>query len=532
MRNCCWKNMWARRFAPLAVSMICAVEMCMAADGATQGVRRLADGGNLPLSKVTSMRLSDGEEMAVTPLWETDLNNLDSYQDNASIAVSGNVVYLCVNYVDPFEDGSGKENLIIRCFSAKDGSEMQPLTIAVPEKLRKTSYSSGDTAHGFVIGNDNFGNILLLSFHPANSSAGSITLIPVERGELEDLQLDYADCLIHTIESYGKYTKSVASRIDRITGDIASGNYTVMLYLNWDNKPTDADLTEYAVIEVVDNKIAKFESSSLNLANQLKSVMPDYQWSKNSRPEIHRVPVEEKNLYVVTAGEVSSPMLFSNFGNNALNLKDRMATGHVAAPVVDNKVCCGFYTFLHGNKIMAAYPSVFSKEKNASQFYVAEWKDPEEGFSTLGQSRVALPETPFVYPQKTYYVHYRHAMTSRAVDSDELTEWERPEGDNTPVTDLFVCAPGSGIAAYRLSPLDHATGVALYDNMAQPVLSLEGNMLVASNAGEGERLVVTDMSGRTVYSARWTGDPVSTERFGRGVYVASFGDARLKIAVR
>ena len=65
---------------------------------ATVGVPRQKGSEVLPLSKESSMQLPDGNEVAINMLWETDLANVDDYQDNASIALSGNVVYLCIGY--------------------------------------------------------------------------------------------------------------------------------------------------------------------------------------------------------------------------------------------------------------------------------------------------------------------------------------------------------------------------------------------------------------------------------------------------
>ena len=90
----------------------------------------------------------------------------------------------------------------------------------------------------------------------------------------------------------------------------------------------------------------------------------------------------------------------------------------------------------------------------------------------------------------------------------------------------------------RLAPHDHATGISTMEANpnASPRLRLEGNLLVAdtsadSNASSPLYLIITDLSGRTVYHARFTGAPLPLDRFAPGVYIATLGPSRLKIAL-
>ena len=54
----------------------------------------------------------------------------------------------------------------------------------------------------------------------------------------------------------------------------------------------------------------------------------------------------------------------------------------------------------------------------------------------------------------------------------------------------------------------------------------------SATVGSPLYLIITDLSGRTVYLARFTGAPLPLDRFAPGVYIATLGPSRLKIALR
>ena len=74
----------------------------------TQGVPRDILSPEAQLSLV-----GDATPTMILPLWETVLNNLDGYQNNNSIAVSGGTVYVCVNHIDPIETGEERSTIFI-----------------------------------------------------------------------------------------------------------------------------------------------------------------------------------------------------------------------------------------------------------------------------------------------------------------------------------------------------------------------------------------------------------------------------------
>ena len=98
---------------------------------ATQGIPRTK------LSLETEISLQNDEfYTTILPLWETDLDNLDGYQNNNSIAVSDETVYVCVNNIDPIETGENPGTIFIRRFNTLNGQELQPWLIECPEEYK------------------------------------------------------------------------------------------------------------------------------------------------------------------------------------------------------------------------------------------------------------------------------------------------------------------------------------------------------------------------------------------------------------
>ena len=512
---------------------------------ATVGVPRQKGSEVLPLSKESSMKLPDGNEVAINMLWETDLANVDDYQDNASIALSGNVVYLCIGYCEPFETGESRDNIFIRRFKADTGEELQPLIFPTTAELRKPQ--GGNPPHNFVIANDDFGNLLMASCYRINGDRyeAHITLIPFDEdgmilADKVEFDLDNNEGRLST------ETDSYNCRIDlnRISGNITSGKYTVEATVIWTNHP---HFTKYAIFDIDKWKVTTAPEYIPYYWISPNSDFYEYDYTtgkykkeyKFYRPELHKVAGTE--MFVASdkmdVNGATTPTLFKSYSYSLQRQETLTAGTHQAVPDNSNGTCRGFYTFRHGNQLLATYAAHCSPEKG-TQFYLSSWEDPKS-FATLGAQNHTFPDVAFKYPQHPYST-YRQVAVSRSVDTDNISGWTRPDGDTTPVTDLFVCAPGSGIAAMRLAPHDHATGISTMEANpnASPRLRLEGNLLVAdtptdfdANASSPLYLIITDLSGRTVYHARFTGAPLPLDRFAPGVYIATLGPSRLKIAL-
>jgi len=59
------------------------------------------------------------------------------------------------------------------------------------------------------------------------------------------------------------------------------------------------------------------------------------------------------------------------------------------------------------------------------------------------------------------------------------------------------------------------------------VLHIDDTLICGNN-----RLTITDMGGRIIYSSIPSSAQLSLDRFPNGIYIASFGDAHLKVAVK
>lgn len=511
---------------------------------ATQGIPRTK------LSLETEISLQNDEfYTTILPLWETDLDNLDGYQNNNSIAVSDETVYVCVNNIDPIETGENPGTIFIRRFNTLNGQELQPWLIECPEEYKplkknivsdQTTYTAKD-ANNFVITNDDAGNLMLVTLLAKSTSPTSPQLhfIPLSNdGEL--LTNNKTDVTIQTgfncFDSKGD--ACLLTKVDRVEGDIASGNYKISLLPVWTHMPYNGiyyyDYTEITVStnENGEKTVDKY-LSRLNLEEN----HPNDAWGKVLRPEIHFVSGQAQYAVVTTTKAADlkgygAPMLYrrNGIGNDIKFLNREPLPGNTS----EQKVCRGFYTLNHGNHILAVYPKHFD-ETNGAQFVITEWPDAST-FSSMDNTYATMPSDPFAFPRKIAPSYYRQLIASRKVNHDNISGWNRPEGDETPVSDIFICTPGSGIAAYRVTPSDHTT--ALSENMAispatQPMW-LDGNVLHIDDTliCGNNRLTITDMGGRIIYSSIPSSAQLSLDRFPNGIYIASFGDAHLKVAVK
>lgn len=513
----------------------------------TQGVPRdiLSPEAQLSLA-------GDALPTMILPLWETVLNNLDGYQNNNSIAVSGGTVYVCVNHIDPIETGEERSTIFIRRFDANNGSELQPWLLECPDRFRpfkkETNQTSGVTSfvrqdvNNFVITNDESGNLMLVTIlgKTDNYKSAVIYMVPLSQdGQLlsdsaceADLQLGFDNFTDKNEDA------CLLTKVDRVEGDISSGNYRVGLLPVWKYVPFNANYFDYAEVTVTTDDENEVASSVVLSRVNFERNHETGAWGNISRPEIHFVAGQSRYAVVTTTQAADlkgsgAPMLYrgTGAGNDIIFVGRETFPGNPTA----QRECRGFYTFRHGDHTMAVYPQHFD-ETNGAQFSVTEWPDVST-LSSMGDAYVSIPSKPFSRPAKVAPAYYRQLITSRKVDNDQLSGWHRPAGDDTPVTDLFVSTPGSGIAAFRVTPSDHMTALSdvLYSTHdASRRLRLEGNVLYVDGDTEdsGDRLVITDINGRAIYSAVPASSQISLDRFPAGLYIAAYGDARLKIALK
>lgn len=512
-----------------------------AAAEATQGVPRSV------LSAPMSLRL-EGDEgaTAIVPLWETDLDNLDSFQDNVSMAVAGDVVCVCVNYLDPIETGEDRSSIFIRRFNAADGSELQPWVIACPDDYRlrqktDTGYKVSDR-HNITIGSDSHGNLLLACYRCRESANPQpvLTLVPLSPdGELLTRRQVDVDGQYNSNGNFyfrgNSLDQCSVSISDAIDGDISSGDYTVWLTLGVDTQP---EYYDYTRVTVTDDTPDYPNFNRLNFG-----LLPEMNDAAMKRPQLHRVAGQERYFTLTLCQDYDkgtppgAPRLFRcpgsstdiNYAGCTMSLDQLIFP---AAPL-PQRPCMGFHTFLHGGHVMAVYPRHLDKQEGV-RFTLAEWPDMTS-FATLAGNFTILPENPFAYPTKMNNPGYRQMAVSRTVDSDQVTGWERPAGDTTPVTDMFICSPGSGIAAYRLTAPNHTTALsetAIGDRHSAPSLRLRGNMLYADPTTDpAAAITLTDTRGRTVYRGQPQQRQLTLDRFAPGIYIATFANSRLKIAI-
>ncbi len=493
----------------------------------------------------------DDKAVTFTSLWETDLKNEDGYQDGCTMAVSGNTLYLCVRHYDPLETGEDQSHIFIRRFNTENGTELTPWIIECPEKYRMLHRSgTGSSAVyspsayvNFSITNDSYGNLLLVSLnaHDSNIHKGSpnVTLIPLsDEGELLTWQAVTCETAELSSDCYNSSGKDVCAliRADRVTGDIASGNYSVaFLPCRTTDQPNENYI--YVTASVTTSEAGEL-SASINTVPYQRVAMSTIESLPSCvrRPEMHVIAGRE-DLAVINIrsdydnNSTGAPILMKRIdGQFEFSEKADFET-MPGIPESQGDIAKMFYTFKHGSHLMAIYPLCMDQE-NGSQFAITEWTDPSR-FSALSTNYVVFPQKPFNYPDKIETSTYRQLVISRPITIENTTSpLARSENNNDPISDIYVCTPGSGIAALRIAPAPIITSVD--DTFSSnPSIALDGNILrIYGECSSAKPLVITDIQGRILYKSVPTSFELSIDRFGSGVYIASYDRTYLKIVVK
>ncbi|MBD5225198.1 MAG: hypothetical protein HDS68_04415 [Bacteroidales bacterium] len=498
----------------------------------------------------------DNKAVLFTSLWETDLKNADGFQDGCSMAVSGNTLYLCVRQYDPIETGEDQSHIFIRRFNTDNGEELTSWIIECPEQYRmlQRSGSGGNAVYSpskyvnFSIANDNYGNLLLLSLNAHNQSVHkgipNVTLIPLsDDGELVTEQAvtcetaELADDCYNT--SSGKDLCAL-TRIDRITGDIQSGNYSVaFLPCRTVGQPIENFI--YVTADVTASESGELTASINTIPYQRvnMSTIESIRTDEIRRPEMHVVADNDDYAVISIRADydndgTGAPILMKR-NNNQFEFSEKASFETMPGlPEAQGKIAKKFYTFKHGNHIMAVYPLCMDTE-NGSQFAITEWTNPST-FSSLSSNIVMFPTLPFSYPEQIEQDTYRQLAISRpvTVETDPAT-FSRSDNNDEPISDVFVCSPGSGIAALRIAPAPIITSInGTFDSDTNGVsLNLDGNILrINGDNDPADFLVITDIQGHVLYKSKPCSNELSLDRFGRGMYIASYGSAHLKVVVK
>lgn len=507
------------------------------------------------LSLQTKFKLKgDDKAVTFTSLWETDLKNKDGFQDGCSMAVSGNTLYLCVRQYDPCETGEDQSHIFIRRFNTDNGEELTPWIIECPEQYRmlQRSGSGGNAVYSpsvyvnFSITNDSYGNLLLLSLNAHNSSihkgVPNVTLIPLsDEGELLTWQAATCNTAELSSDCYNSGGKDICAltRADHVTGDIASGNYSVsFLPCQTVNQLNENYI--YVTASVTTSDSGEISASINTVPYQrvyistIESIKPEIR-----RPEMHVIAGQEDYAVISIRSDydnnlTGAPILMKRIDGQFEFSEKADFEKMPGLPEIQGETAKKFYTFKHGNHLMAVYPLCLDKE-NGSQFAITEWTDPST-FSSLSSNVVMYPQRPFDYPEHIETVTYRQLAISRPVTlEDDPSPLARTENGNNPVSDIYVCTPGSGIAALRIAPAPIITSIddTFSSDSNSLSLGLNGNVLkIYGETEPTETLIITDIQGRIIYKSVPHSMELSLDRFGSGMYIANYGQAHLKIVIK
>lgn len=488
-----------------------------------------AEGLRTELSAPVTFTLpGDARQSSVTANWENDLNNGDANENQMSMAVSGDYLYVCIAY---FTAGNEKNsNLFLRRYSLADGSETEIL-IPVPADFRQGNTSANNY---YTIVSDDSGNLIAALLQttpkydgtlPKTSSSARLTLYRVDTqtntiDETSRCAAEISDLNIMNVGTEGALISDMTwlERINWHSGDFLAGDFEFSTCLGW---CTDGNNDyDYAYLTFS----ASGENRTMGYNRNLTLDKTYANSSKLSSPDVAcypAVPQTADNL-IVTYNGVGDQGQTPVDKPSVLYLSGEKTSEFAKAPN-----CRGFFPFMHNGHVMVAYATVHDTASQKAQFSVSSW-EAKNSFDGL-KSLASLPQTPF---NPVNYI-YEPRIRQLAVAVPEHTA-ARAESDAVR-TDLYLCAPGSGVASYTISTPLISTEIETPADEANPevtLMSTDGKLII-TGATDGSALELYDLSGRLVLTTPAdNGSEISFPALAAGIYVARVGSLTQKIEIR
>lgn len=518
--SCAWLRRGALGMAAVAAA-VCCVDGAEAAGLRTQ----LTD-------KITFQLPGDAHQTSLVPDWELQLdpnNNADANENQMSMAVSGDYLYVCICY---FSNTSERNrNLFMRRYSLLDGSETE-LLVPVPDDFRQGYVSANNY---YTIASDDAGNLIAALVKTLPASDGT-TPVNAESALLTLYRIDTATNSIDTGCRYSAIVNTgpignvaVGSEVSDMTwlerinwhsGSISSGDFEFSAAMGW----RESERTGYVYRYFTFGRQAGDTGSDISVLSST-AIAGDTEYSDVLKcPDVACYPPFGKNaghMVVTFNGQRHSGESLAN--NSPTLFVDGAESG--VLPIAKEENCRGFHPFIHNGHVLAVYAGHHDRT-NGAQFNLISWPD-KNAVKTVTQL-AAFPQNPF----ESLVSIYEPRIRQLAVAVPDKTG---RAGESAVNTHLYVCAPGSGVAAYTISTPMTSTGIeaatATDDNSI--TFSLCGRRLTVNGMAAETPVELFDLSGRLVHVVNsGSGTSVNLDALANGIYVVRVGSAVSKIELR
>jgi len=184
--------------------------------------------------------------------------------------------------------------------------------------------------------------------------------------------------------------------------------------------------------------------------------------------------------------------------------------------------CRGVYTFAHDGRVMIVYAASHSAEDGA-QFKLLDWAEAVP--VTESTPATNLPNKPFAMSGSVY-----EGTTQMAVAVPAQTNSRAAE--DVAVTDLYLCAPGAGIGAYRITTnTEVMNSVAEVLDSAKEIVLRDGNLIFGTGSYDGKMVEVFSFDGRMVDTVVIKNGVADCGMLSAGLYVAKTPAGIVRIAL-
>lgn len=427
----------------------------------------------------------DGTTIYLHPLW-LRYPHFDAYnmRETASMIVKDDIIYVCNN-------SDYRNKILIESYDAATGQNLGDINIQSHQNMKSLmSYLS----------EDEFGNPFLLNniLYDDKNLDPQISVIDL----FEKSVTDVYDVDLSPISNYvGIYTL-YSLGFPCIVGNVCNGEFSMLLPIAYRNNSADKFYIFIGRVEFADgiqtsvSRIDNFISSG-NIEATGLPVFP------------HMQMLADGNILIDTNN--STPIIYSS-------ATDSWSENLLMSDVGINAKSKGCHVFdFAGSKWMVGTAIM---EQEASQYHISVWTEAGEttDFSKLSNNWM-VPKDKLKSINYCEYSPYAPVSLFRTVDYKEKI--------GADITNLYVCAPGHGMAAYQLSKRQVSTSVSANEIDNSSIWRLNCKRL--SVVGDYRSAALFTMAGERL--GLFTGQSVDL-RLPAGLYLLVVDGAAHKIAVR
>ena len=447
-----------------------------------------------------------GVSYIIKPLWQNNLSNDDGDQNQQSIALGSDRIFVCVDYYETERKG----NLFLRTFSKTTG---EPGTITMP-------LPSGWTSQSPVIFNDQKQNVYISQpYYDTADRNIKIRICP--------LQTDAGN-------TYGSETT--------VTTNITANNIKSMVLETVSDVTLEDDVLSFTTVIEYDNSSSSSSSNTFNfrllrikhnLSTGSTISVDNYNIKLNDWYNISALriafathPDEPNSIYVCTKNISNAKKKFYptliNISNDGKITEvgdfNNLSTLNSSNWDWTNDKRRGVFTFSHQGNPMMVVPN------STKQFCLLTIPNATSLDGIAEQTLLPVDQT-YNGSGKTYQDMHQLAITEKGANFNAIGK--RRAALESECTNLYVYAPGSGVGAYAIGTPDTWTSLNDVESDHNDA-TLSGTTLYLTNHGI-RSVELYDMQGRLLRHIEVVDGKAELAGTHKGLCVAKVGTTSLKL---